>query len=120
MSFGILMNDANFRKELKALQLRINLQVNQATDEVAEEIMQDSRENYCPVVSGRLKASGKVVREASSSMRYQVRLVYDAPYAEVVHERPKSYGQGKNKYLEQPFLKAKPDLAARILARVTI
>lgn len=72
-----------------------------------EKIMTDSKRNYVPVVTGNLMGSGTVLAPEISASGVTVKLTYDmgvANYAYLVHERPATIGQGKNKYLEKPFL----------------
>lgn len=94
--------------------------VTEATRMVCEEIMEDSRNNYCPVVTGYLKSTGHVEVVKRGSQGAEVHMVYDAPYAWIVHERPASIGQGKNKYLSTPFYKADAavNLSRRILRKI--
>lgn len=87
--------------------------LHRALFEEANDIMADSRSNYVPVVSGRLRDSGKVVPVDDG-----VELVYDTPYAKKVHEAPPEVGQGKNKYLEKPVLKAARGFQSRVRRRM--
>lgn len=77
-----------------------------------ESIMGDSKEKYCPVVTGNLKSSGHVDKPTIHPRGASVELGYGgpaAPYALTAHENPNtgktSTGSkvGQWKYLETPF-----------------
>lgn len=86
----------------------------------AEQIMTDSKANYCPVgiyprgnrVGGNLRNTGTVHPPETNGDKVIVKLSYGgpggsvAPYAMYVHEAPPDWGQGKHKYLEIPMRKA--------------
>ena len=101
----------------------------------AERIMSDSKQNYVPVVTGALRASGSVGSPQISATGATVVLGYgdaSTPYAAKVHENPRSgktggvspsgikYAPGtfstvgQWKYLEEPVLKALPGMGLRI------
>lgn len=85
-----------------------------------ERIMADAKSEFVPVLTGVLKGSGRVhePRDLGNGV-FEVRLTFGGPaasYALEVHERPKSIGQGKNKYLEKPFRAAVPGMAKRLEA----
>jgi len=83
----------------------------------AERIMTDAKQNYVPVDTGALMGSGTVLKPEITGRRISVTLGFGgaaAPYAAVVHEYPKKYGQHKNKYLSQPLNKANKDMAIRL------
>ena len=87
------------------------------------EIMADAKGRYVPVESGKLRASGRV-RQTNPGGKPEVELTFGEPgsgaekYARVVHERPASVGQGKNKYLEKPMLAAMRGFSQRIARRM--
>lgn len=92
-----------------------------ALTQEAEAIMADSKVNYVPVDTGNLRNSGTVLMPKMTPKVVSVEFGYGgaaAPYAEVVHEYPKAYGQGKNKYLSQPLNKASKDLPKRLYEAV--
>jgi len=91
----------------------------------AEGIMTASKLLYVPVVTGALKQSGTVLRPEIAGDKITVTLGYGSDevsaisgkpvtYAEVVHEAPKSYGQGRNKYLTTPAYVAAKNMSSRI------
>ncbi len=89
----------------------------------AEAVMADSKKNYVPVVSGALRNSGTVKMPTDNGKRVSIEFGYGgpaAPYAAIVHEYPKGYGQGKNKYLSQPLNAAITGMAQRIASRLRI
>lgn len=80
----------------------------------AEEVMDDSRRNYVPVDFGSLKESGEVRLERNDD-GVIVKLIYDEPYALVVHEDLEArHRAGQAKYLEVPFFKKTKDLEERL------
>ncbi|CAB5220434.1 hypothetical protein UFOVP238_53 [uncultured Caudovirales phage] len=83
-----------------------------------ERVMADSKNNYVPVVSGALKGSGRVSKpQLLQDGKWEIRLTFGNAatlYALEVHERPKSIGQHKNKYLQKPFKASLPALDNRI------
>lgn len=94
--------------------LRVNLttgieRYHQGLEILAEAIMTLSKSQFVPVVTGHLRSTGYVEPGATTGAdRSVVTMGYSAEYALVVHERPASIGQGKNKYLERPFLLLAP------------
>lgn len=95
-SFNTQQKGTNVRK---AVIQRMNL--------IAEEIMRDSKDNYCPHKTGHLKATGQVIK-AEPSMPTAI-MYYYASYAVYVHEINKQYHKGKTwKYLEKPFRARQP------------
>ena len=93
----------------------------------AEGIMTASKTLYVPVVTGALKGSGTVLEPTFVGDKIEVILGYgmgtkvgedstgkDVTYAALVHEYPKSYGQGRNKYLTNPVAVATKNMASRI------
>lgn len=98
----------------------------------AEEIITDAKANYVPVVTGVLRASGGVNDPKVTNTSATVEFGFGdhaqtgvggsrSPawkYALAVHEAPPGKGQGMNKYLEKPCLKAVAGMDGRIAARV--
>ena len=92
----------------------------------AEGIMTASKTLYVPVVTGNLKNSGTVLKPTMTDGKVEVVLGYgmgtsvggDVTYAALVHEYPKSYGQGRNKYLSIPANIAIKNMASRIAKAV--
>ena len=75
----------------------------QALDESANEIITISKENFCPVDKGDLKASGKDELIVDTSKEHTHELSYDTPYAKIVHEVPYNHSNPPTaqwKYLE--------------------
>lgn len=71
--------------------------------EVAEECMEVSKENYCPVDTGALKESAEIEEVTNSSTQYELELSYNTPYAIYVHEISYyHHPHGQWKYLEVP------------------
>lgn len=91
--------------------------------EEAEAIMTASKTYFVPVDTGTLRNSGTVLPPNVANDTVTVKLGYggaSAPYAAIVHEYPKSYGQGKNKYLAKPLNTAVKGMAMRIGKRVSV
>lgn len=98
-----------------------------ALNRQGEIIMTDSKQNYVPVDEGELRASGHVVTDKE---RITTTLGYGGPagignqgptnredvgYAVRQHENPNyKHTVGEDKYLEKPFMKAVPKLAANL------
>lgn len=61
-------------------------------EEAANQLLEDTKK-VVPVLTGALKASGKVVKEDT-----QIAVVFDAPHALMVHENPNGRGY---KFLER-------------------
>ena len=93
----------------------------------AEGIMTASKTLYVPVKTGALKNSGTVLKPTFIGNKVEVVLGYgmgttvgtdssgaEVTYAALVHEYPKSYGQGRNKYLTTPVAVATKNMASRI------
>jgi len=86
-----------------------------------EAIMTASKRYYVPVDTGTLRNSGTVLKPVIEKDKVTVTLGYGgaaSKYAATVHEYPKSYGQGKNKYLSIPANIAIKGMAARIAKAV--
>ena len=86
-----------------------------------EAIMTASKRYYVPVDTGTLRNSGTVLKPVIAPNKVTVTLGYGgaaSKYAAVVHEYPKSYGQGKNKYLSIPANIAIKNMASRIAKAV--
>lgn len=89
----------------------------------AEAIMTASKQYYVPVDTGALRNSGTVNPPELKNGKVTVTLGYggaSAPYAAIVHEYPKSYGQGRSKYLSQPLNIAIKGMPQRIANRIRI
>lgn len=87
----------------------------------AELVMTTSKRDYVPVVSGNLRNSGTVSLPEVKGDTVQVKIGFggaSAPYAAVVHEYPKGYGQGKNKYLSQPLNISAKNMTQRIAKHI--
>ena len=83
----------------------------------AETIMTAAKTDYVPIRTGALRNSGTVYVPEETPTSVEVRMGFggaSAPYAAVVHEYPKKYGQGKNKYLSQPLNISAKGMANRI------
>ena len=68
--------------------------------EEANAIVLESRLEYAPVRTGRLRSNIRAESPESSSQEVSVNLVSDVTYAPYVHE----YHKTKSKYLETPFM----------------
>lgn len=69
----------------------------------ANKTMTISRSQYCPVDTGRLRASAEVKIKKNTLTEFHVRLSYSTPYAIYVHEIPMNHPWGSMKYLSTPF-----------------
>lgn len=92
----------------------------------AEMTMTLAKAVYVPVVTGVLRASGYVTEAIPHPDGYVIELGFGgaaAKYAFVVHERPKSIGQGKNKYLYKAVMDRvvtmQPEIAAWMAGMTT-
>jgi len=89
---------------LRQLGERAPREAAKALYETAEEIMADSKENYCPVDTGNLRGTGNVQQPAIGRNDVSVELGYNADYAAVVHELLDVYHPvGQAKFLETPI-----------------
>ena len=114
MGFELKMTTNNFDRVRAAAKRNLPL----AVFAEGTEIMADSQANYCPVLTGELRRSGRVQEPQSMGAdQYVVILGYDAEYAIVVHEAPPGEGQGKAKYLEIPFNNAARGFETRVANR---
>jgi hypothetical protein len=86
---------------------------------IAEMIMTDSKDNYVPIDTGHLWQTGTVLEPEFQTSSVSVTLGYGAEYAQVVHDRPPTIGQGKVRYLEKPFLAAIPGAEKQLLKIVS-
>lgn len=87
----------------------------------AELVMTTAKRDYVPVVTGNLRNSGTVSLPEVKGDTVQVKIGFggaSAPYAAVVHEYPKGYGQGKNKYLSQPLNISAKNMTQRIAKHI--
>lgn len=68
--------------------------------DVSREVMLESKLNYVPVLTGRLRASGRVgIPQYGGGKEIFADMSYNTPYAWFVHQ----YHKSKSKYLEIPF-----------------
>ena len=84
---------------------------------VGEEIMTYAKQETVPVDTGALRNSGTVMPGPVTKNRQTVILGFGgdaAPYAAAVHEAPRSYGQGKNKYLSRAINQFVPNIPRRL------
>lgn len=68
--------------------------------ETANDIVQESRLDYAPVRTGRLRSNIRAEFPETSAQSVSVNMVSDVPYAPYVHE----YHKTRSKYLEEPFM----------------
>ena len=120
---------------------RVKRAIGAALYQEAEAIMADSKENYVPVVTGALRASGHVNPPVYAGSVVSVMLGYgnsSVRYAAKTHENPRSgktggvspkgkpYAPGtwsrvgQWKFLELPIQKVLPVLPQRIAARMAV
>lgn len=89
---------------------------------VANEVMTESKETYCPVDTGNLRASGQVTLPTLEGQSVVVALGYGSTavnYAVPVHEIDKAYHNGKQwKYLETPLKAGIPRVKPQVEAEV--
>jgi hypothetical protein len=108
----------------------------QAVVAEAEAIIADAKENYVPVASGALRASGQVQQPSSMGARVEVVMGFggaSVPYALYIHEnleinhamphRNPETGRmyscmGQAKYLETPFNIAIATMPGRLVERM--
>lgn len=110
------------RNELPALSKATVQDAANALQFEAENIMTAAKTLYVPVVTGALRNSGTVTKAEIKDNVISVALRFGndaSPYAAVVHEYPKSVGQGMNKYLITPTMVAVKGMAVRISKRLT-
>ncbi len=85
----------------------------------AEMTMTLAKAVYVPVLTGTLRASGYVTEAIPHPDGWVIELGFGGAatkYAFVVHERPKSVGQGKNKYLYKAVVDRAQTLQPEIAA----
>ena len=86
----------------------------------AEAIMARSKEHFCPVDTGVLRASGIVLPPEIVGSHIDVQMGYGgnaSAYAEEVHENLSAHHPvGQAKYLEDPVLMAASGMTERIVA----
>lgn len=82
-----------------------------------EAVMADAKENYVPVDTGALRATGFVQKVDAAT--YEIGFGGPAvDYAVPVHENPFAHHEvGQWKYLETPLDNALPDMGARVAER---
>lgn len=100
-----IVGDTNFIKNL-SLHGALNGEIGAALYQVATTVLADSQDNYVPVDTGQLRQSATALAPeygTGNSDEVSVVFGYDTQYAEIVHDRPPTIGQGKVKYLEIPF-----------------
>lgn len=117
---GVTKTQGNIKK----LEKHSTQQLIQALYLEGERVMADAKENYVPVLTGALKASGRVQPpKPAGNGKWTVELTFGGPavgYALEVHERPPNIGQGKNKYLQKPFRASLPKLERRLNAWIKV
>jgi len=112
------------RKHYKAVSADMDRALMAALYEEGSMIMDDSKSNYVPVLSGALRLTGHVSEPFMGRNGPEVSLSYEdagtaaAAYAQEVHEAPPNWGQGKNKYLEKPVNAALPGFGNRLKTRM--
>jgi hypothetical protein len=75
-----------------------------ALDEWMAETLLISKENFCPVDKGDLKASAKIEKETDTAQEYALEASYNTTYAIYVHEiLTNHHDHGQAKFLEVPF-----------------
>jgi len=109
-----ITNNINFTKATRQLEDDLKAAFFMET----QEIMADSQANYVPVVTGHLRSTGHVDEPQSTTSGFKTELGYRAHYAIYVHEAPPGYGQGRNKFLEKPFLAHARGFQARVATRM--
>lgn len=86
---------------IKTLVPGLGDELSKIAHDVANEVMIESKLNYVPVLTGRLRASGRAeipqINNADGTV--SVDLSYNTPYAAEQHEK----NARKPKYLERPF-----------------
>lgn len=92
--------------------------VGRALHNRAESIITESKEQYVPVDTGALRASGTVLLPFIQGQHVQVEMGFGgvaAPYAVKVHEDPAAHHPvGEYKYLEKPFNKQRRHLPSDV------
>lgn len=83
----------------------------------AETVITLAKGIYVPVVSGNLRSTGQVGDVEVHNGVVSIEMSFGGPaalYAEIVHDAPPDWGQGKNQYLSKPFYIVGRDLPERI------
>jgi hypothetical protein len=89
---------------LMIIKSRLDAASKKAVEKWAKDTMKESKDRYCPVDKGVLKASGKHEVIKNTLTEFYVRLSYNTPYAIFVHEIPYyRHPKGQWKYLSTPF-----------------
>lgn len=90
-------------------------------DESSNEIFTISKETYCPVDKGDLKASAKDELVTDTGSEHTREISYDTDYAKIVHEVPYNHynpPMAQWKYLETPMRIKESDLVEKIKSAV--
>jgi hypothetical protein len=120
ISVTVTGNADAFRRRAEALADTALSAAAEAAYEFAQEVMEDSKANYCPVDTGRLRDSGFVERPMVARMGngggFAIQMGYRAEYAVYVHEIPARHLHGSWKYLSIPFRKHAGRYADRVRA----
>lgn len=73
-----------------------------ALDEWGKKTMNKSKDSFCPVDTGEMKATGDTKLEKSGD-HIEVTLYYNTDYAPTVHEKPAYHPIGQSGFLRIPF-----------------
>lgn len=118
----VTIDDQTARRALAQLGQEMLGRFGQALYVEGEAIMTDSKQNYCPVDTGALRASGQVMPTEVDGSTVTVQLGYgnsSVPYALRQHEDlTYKHTVGSAKYLELPMLAALPGMPERLVQRV--
>lgn len=100
---------ANVKKIEKAFEA----EAEKALEKWGKNTINESKEGFCPVDIGVMKATGdsKIVREGSIIW---VILYYNTDYAPIVHEKPAYHLIGESGFLRKPFNSGVPKLTSEL------
>lgn len=75
-----------------------------ALEDWGKKTIDESKNDFCPVDSGVMRATGNIQMNRSGS-RVEVILYYNTDYAPAVHEKPAYHVIGQSGFLRIPFTK---------------
>ena len=101
--------------ELARIQEAFTKAGKEAVKQWGDAVMEDSKNNYVPVLSGQLRDTGIVTETKDTEETYEIQLSYSTPYAAKQHEDLSlHHDNGQGKYLSAPLNAAATELVKSI------
>ena len=124
MKMDFQIDDAKLRKQLLGAGQKAAHASAASLYQSAEVIMTDSKENYVPVKTGNLRATGFVQLPEDDGHQITVTLSYGGPavdYAVIVHEDLTAHHpHGQAKYLSTPLEQRLGDVHNKLVADLNV